>query len=114
MSQDYPSTTPTNSTAVISLIASGLGLIGILPFIGSLAGIITGRMARQEIARSGGAQSGEGLAQVGEVLGWVGLALWAVGLCLAFLVVGGSLGIGLCAILAGTQAGWESLAPSLL
>jgi hypothetical protein len=115
MSQEYPSAAPTNSLAVISLIVSILGIMGVLPFVGSLAGIITGRMARQEIARSGGAQSGEGLAQTGEVVGWIGLALVAVGLCIALLVASGIVGISLCAILAGAQeAGWESLLPALL
>ncbi len=114
MSQEYPSAAPTNSTAVISLIASILGIIGFLPLVGSLAGIITGRMARQEIARSGGMQSGEGLDQAGEVLGWIGLALAAIGLCIALLIASGIVGISLCAILASAQeAGWESLLPAL-
>lgn len=114
MSQDYPPTyssdAPTNSVAVISLIVSILGLVGILPLVGSLAGIITGRIARQEIANSGGTQSGEGLAQAGEVLGWIGLALVAVGLCIGLLVFSGAVSIGLCALLGSAQGGgWESI-----
>jgi hypothetical protein len=118
MSQDYPPTyssaAPTNNVAVISLIVSILGLVGILPLVGSVAGIIAGRIARQEIARSDGTQSGEGLAQAGEVLGWIGLGLVVVGLCIGFLIASGVVGISLCAFLGSTQgAGWESILQAL-
>ncbi len=104
MSQEYPpsyQTGPTtNSTAVISLILSILGAIGILPLIGSIAGIVTGSMAKNEIARSGGMQTGEGLAQAGVIIGWVGIVLAVLGICVALLIVAAAFGLGFFAIMA--------------
>lgn len=59
----------TNALAVISLVFGILWLF----WIGSLVAVITGHMARKEIERSGGAQSGDGLAIAGLVLGWIGI-----------------------------------------
>jgi hypothetical protein len=93
---------PRNSTtAIISLILSILGLIGVLPFIGSIVGLILGYNARNEIERSSGSLSGRGMAQWGIILGWVGIAL---GVALACLLLTGVLaipGLGICASLFG-------------
>jgi hypothetical protein len=67
-----------NSTlAVISLIAGILGFTAV-PFFGSIAAIITGHMAKKEIAESNGTLGGEGMAKAGQIMGYIGLAL---GLC---------------------------------
>ncbi len=71
---------PSSTNAIISLIAGILGLT-FIPIIGSIVAVIVGRMAKTEIANSGGALGGEGLAQVGVILGWVGIGLGALGLC---------------------------------
>lgn len=79
---------PTNSMALISLIAGILGLT-LFPFLGSIAAIITGNIGKKEIAASAGAQGGAGMAQAGVILGWIGVGLGVLGLCavcLAFVV----------------------------
>lgn len=113
----YPTTPGTNTTAIISLIVSLLGVAGVLPFIGSIAGIITGQMAKTEIARSGGMQTGEGLAQAGVIIGWIGLLLWGMGVCAAllFAVVLPIFGFSLCAMLGILeQVGRHSVLPLIL
>jgi len=82
------STSPTNSMALVSLIAGIVGLT-VFPVLGSIVAIITGNMAKKEIAASAGAQGGEGLAKAGVILGWVGVGLGVLGVCAfcaAFLV----------------------------
>jgi dihydroorotate dehydrogenase len=65
----------THSLAVISLVLSILGFMPVLPVIGSIAGIITGYIARRNIAANPAFYSGDGLAKAGIVLGWIGVAL---------------------------------------
>jgi hypothetical protein len=67
-----PAASRTSGKAIASLILSLLGLVGVLPLIGSILGIIFGNQAKGEIARSGGDLTGEGLAQAGVIIGWVG------------------------------------------
>lgn len=76
----------TSVTAVASLILSILGLIQVLPFIGSIGGLILGYAARNEIAHGKGTVTGEGLAQAGVILGWVGIGLAIIGICLIALM----------------------------
>ena len=58
-----------NSTlAIISLVAGILGWT-LLPFLGSIAAIVTGHMARKEIRRDP-ALDGDVMAVIGLVLGW--------------------------------------------
>jgi hypothetical protein len=74
----------TPGMAIASLV---LGIIGI-PACGcliiSVLAIIFGRIAKNDIAQSGGTKTGAGLAQWGFILGIVGLALgllwWVVSL----------------------------------
>ncbi|HSR46995.1 MAG TPA: DUF4190 domain-containing protein [Anaerolineales bacterium] len=82
-----PSTTPvpTHSMAWVSLIAGILGLT-MFPFIGSIAAVITGNIARREIAASGGTQSGDGMAFAGVIMGWIGIGLGVIGICIACLI----------------------------
>lgn len=82
-----PQTAPgakTNTMALVSLVAGILGLT-IFPFLGSIAAVITGMMARKEIAASAGAETGAGMAMAGLVMGWIGVALGVLGLCVMCL-----------------------------
>ncbi|MGC9399911.1 MAG: DUF4190 domain-containing protein [Anaerolineae bacterium] len=95
--QQQPSPMPRNSgLAVASLILSILGLIGILPFLGSVVGLILGYSARNEIDRSGGVITGRGMAQWGIILGWVGLGLILLAICLVVTGVLTIPGLALC------------------
>ncbi len=54
-----------------------LGLVGWLPCgVGSVLAIVFGFIARDQIKRSWGRQSGAGLATAGIVLGLAGTAFW--------------------------------------
>jgi hypothetical protein len=92
---------------VASFILSLLGLIGLLPFIGSVIGLILGYNAKGEIDRSGGTLGGRGLASWGIALGWLALVLLAVGACVTvILLLTGVLAvpaIGICAGLENMQ-----------
>lgn len=75
----------TEGLAVISIILSLLWLFG----IGSIAGIVTGFVARRRIKRSGGSRTGSGLALAGIVLGVITLGLTVLAaLAIAFFTVG--------------------------
>ena len=79
----------TNVLAVISMIASIVGFIWILPFIGSLAGVIMGHISLKQIAQTG--ERGRGMALAGVIVGWVGLGivvLTGVGFIIAFAFAG--------------------------
>jgi hypothetical protein len=68
--------------AIVSLVLGILGLVGVLPLIGSIAAIITGNMAKKEIEANPGLYTNDSLARIGVILGWVGLGLAALGLCI--------------------------------
>jgi hypothetical protein len=65
----------THPLAVIALVLAVLGLMPVLPVIGSIAGLVTGMIARSNIARSPEQYSGDGLAKAAIVLGVIGVAL---------------------------------------
>ena len=81
-------TRPTSSLAIVSLVAGILGWT-FAPIIGALVAIITGHMARSEIARSNGAIDGDGLAIGGLVLGYLSLVLAVLAVIVAILFFGG-------------------------
>ena len=70
----------TSMLAIISLVAGLMGLTG-YPVLPSIAAIITGMMAKQEIERSEGKLSGRELALAGQILGWLGVLLGVLILC---------------------------------
>ena len=90
-----PMVAQTSSLAIISLVAGILGWT-FIPTIGAIVAVITGHMAKNEIRRSGGVLTGDGLATAGMILGYVHLALAVLGICLAALVVAGVVSIPLC------------------
>lgn len=79
-----PPAKPNSNLALASLI---LGILGwtIIPTIGSIAAIITGHMAKNEVKNSMGALGGDGMATAGLVLGYANIA---IGLCVCLAVVG--------------------------
>ena len=82
-----------NSTlAIISLVAGILGWT-LLPFLGSIAAIITGHMARKEIRRNP-ALAGDGMAVGGLILGWSSVVLWILGILMFVLFFGGLAWLG--------------------
>lgn len=75
MSQSIPHKQNTHALAIVSLILSIFGLMPVLPFVGSIGGIVTGIIARREIAAKPDQLSGDGFAKAGILLGWIGIAL---------------------------------------
>jgi len=79
-----PPPTQNSGTATAALV---LGICGffVCPLICSIAAIICGNIALNEIDRSGGTITGRDMAKAGLILGWVGVALCV----LAVLVIAG-------------------------
>src|SRR5512140_2267938 len=73
----------TSTMAIVSLVAGICGW-SILPFLGSIAAIITGHMAKSEIKKSAGMLTGNGMATAGLIMGYLSVAL---GLCLICVLV---------------------------
>jgi hypothetical protein len=78
----YGAPAKTNTLAIVSLVASIAAFV-ILPFIGSVVGVITGHIALGQIKRTG--EQGRGLALGGTIAGWVGLGLTILGVILAIM-----------------------------
>lgn len=70
----------TNGLAVASMILSILGIIWVLPFIGSLIGVIMGHISLGQVKRTG--EGGRGMALAGVIVGYVGIAI------IVFVVLG--------------------------
>jgi hypothetical protein len=64
----------THSMAIASLVLSILGFT-FLPLLGSIFGIITGKMALKEIEAAPQMYKGGGLARAGIVIGWIVVVL---------------------------------------
>ena len=78
----------TSSLAVISLVAGILGWT-LLPFLGSIAAVICGHLARSEIRRAPDRLEGDGLAIAGLVLGWINVVLCVLAVAAVVLFFGG-------------------------
>jgi hypothetical protein len=63
--------TETNGFAVASLVLGIVWLMG----LGSILALVFGYIAKDQIDRSDGRQTGRGMAVAGIVLGWVGVGL---------------------------------------
>lgn len=86
----------TSVYAILSLISGILAWLGVFG-LGGLLAIIFGTIARNEIRRSSGRISGDGLATAGLVLGYLNVALVLIGFCLlALLLAAGLASIPLC------------------
>lgn len=71
-----PVATKTNTCAILSLVFSCLGVVTY--GVASIAGVVLGHVARAQINRSGGRESGSGLALAGLIVGYVMIVLVAV------------------------------------
>jgi len=78
----------TSSLAIISLISGILGWT-LLPFLGSIAAVVCGHMARGEIRRAPDRLKGDGLAVAGLVLGYLAIALAVLTVVAIILFFGG-------------------------
>ena len=85
----YVAAPPTNSLAVVSLVAGILSWL-LCPIVAAIVAVVTGHLARSQIRTSG--ESGGGLAIAGLVLGYVHLLVWAV-IAVFWLFVFGGLAI---------------------
>jgi hypothetical protein len=87
MNQPYPPLPPagprSSTMAVISLIG-GIAGWTVLPFLGSIAAIIFGHIAKSEIKKSAGTVGGNGMATAGLIMGYLSIAL---GVCLICVLV---------------------------
>ncbi len=79
--QHITSRPATHVLAVASLVLSILGMLPILPVVGSIAGIITGIIAKNEIRSKQERYTGEGTAKAGIILGVIGIVLAVVVIC---------------------------------
>lgn len=79
--QAYAPAAPTNTLAVVSMIAGIAGIV-ILPIIASIAAIITGHMALSKLKTSG--EQGRGMAMAGLIMGYVGVAFGVLFVILMF------------------------------
>ena len=72
----YPGYRPpgTNELAVTLLI---LGIMPVVPLVGSVLAIVFGNKAKKQIDESGGLQTGRGMAAAGTILGWIGAVVYA-------------------------------------
>lgn len=75
----------TNGFAVAALV---LGILW-LYWIGSILALVFGYVAKSQIDKSGGHETGKGMAIAGIVLGWVGVGIL---LLILLLVLVGSIG----------------------
>ena len=86
----YPNNFPVEKTtsilAILSTI-SGAASFFVVPFIGAIAALITGYMAKSEIKKSNGMVEGEGFATAGIVMGWINIGLSITVCCLIILAV---------------------------
>ena len=76
----------TSILAILSTI-SGAASFLVVPFIGAIAALITGYMAKSEIKKSNGMVEGEGFATAGIVMGWINIGLSIMVCCLIILAV---------------------------
>lgn len=65
-----PTQVTTNGFAIASLVLGIVWMMG----VGSILALVFGYIAKSQIDRSGGTQTGRGIAVAGIVLGWVGVA----------------------------------------
>lgn len=71
----YATAPANNGLAVASLVLGIAGLV-VIPFLGSIAAVITGHIARKQIRERG--EGGDGMAIGGLVTGYLGAAFWLV------------------------------------
>ena len=81
----YGGATRTNGLAIAALVAGCAQFV--FCGIGTILAIVFGHIARGQIKRSNGTETGSGLATAGLVLGYIGLALIVLGTAVILVVV---------------------------
>lgn len=71
----YQQLPPTNTLAIIALVASIFGVVSSF-FLAGIAGIVMGHIARKKIRQSG--ERGDGMAIAALWVGYIGTALWVL------------------------------------
>ena len=74
-----PHAPPRTSGLAVAALACGIAGLTLLPVLASIAAVVLGIMARDEL-RHDPTLGGEGMATAGLVLGWIGVAFAALGL----------------------------------
>ena len=74
-----------NPLAVVSIVGAVLGVIGLMPVVGSLVGVICGRIAQRQIAERD--QDGGGIARAAVIVGWIGLGLALLVFLFVFVLI---------------------------
>ena len=82
----YAPAAPTNTLAIVSLVAGIVSWV-LCPFVGAIVAVITGHVARGQVRKTG--EAGGSLAMAGLVLGYVHLAAFAVVILIWVLLLGG-------------------------
>lgn len=77
-----------NGMGTAAMVLGLLGLICVLPLIGSILGIIFGMIGLRKVDE--GSANNRGMAQAGLVMGWIGLALFLVGCVIALMAIAAS------------------------
>jgi hypothetical protein len=67
---------PQNGMGTAALILSILGIIGCIPIVGGVLGIVFGKMGMK--AAQEGRATNEGQAKAGFIIGIIGLVLWVL------------------------------------
>jgi len=81
-----PPEEPLTRTSTLAIVSMVMGILSwsALPLICGIAAVITGHMARMEIARSAGRITGDGFAVTGLITGYANIAIIALlGLCIS-------------------------------
>ena len=88
--QQFSAPTPiqNSSNAIISLICGVMAWLGLFGLGGILA-VIFGHLAKNEIKKSSGQISGDGMATAGLVLGYANIAVSVLGFCLFIFIMMG-------------------------
>ncbi len=74
----YQSGYATPKTSGLAIVALVLGIAGLCFWLPSIAAVICGHLALDQIRDTGGAVGGRGLAMAGVVLGWIVIGATAV------------------------------------
>jgi hypothetical protein len=76
-------------TGIVGVVLGFCGFFGFFGFVGliGIAGVICGVLAKQDIRRSGGAKTGDGMALAGIITGAVGAAIGVANIALIAFVV---------------------------
>jgi hypothetical protein len=76
-----PHAPPRTSGLAVAALACGIAGLTLLPVLASIAAVVLGIMARDELRRDP-TLGGDGMATAGLVLGWIGVAFAALGVLL--------------------------------